>query len=105
MVECGPVSDIEEHLVDVTQSRRNVQPGVPKVCFCAFYQGHRKRVRTSVKKYFSGLPNKGRLAKSLNTKTARLTVSCSVTRAWSGRVNLCSRQAMTLPRETEIYVI
>jgi len=75
------VSDIEKHLADFTQSRRTVQWGVLQVCPSASYQGQRKRIRTGWK-----------------------SVSCSVNRARSSRVNLYSRQIMTLPRETKTCV-
>ena len=45
---CGMwvVSDIEEHLVDFTQSCRTEKRGVLQVGLCASYQGQRKRIRT-----------------------------------------------------------
>jgi hypothetical protein len=75
------VSDIEEHLVDFTQSRRTVQRGVLQVCRCASYHNQRKRIRTDWK-----------------------SVGCSVNRARSNRVNLYSPQTMTLQRGTKTCV-
>lgn len=43
---------------------------------------------------------KSRVAKNLYTNSKRLTFSCRMTWDWSGRVNLYSRQILTLPRKT-----
>jgi len=43
------VSDIEEYLMDFTQSRRTMQRGFLQVCLCTSYQGQRKRIRTGRK--------------------------------------------------------
>jgi hypothetical protein len=45
-----------------------------------------------IKKNFFGPTNRGGPAKNLYTKSERLTLSCRVTRVWSERVNLHSRQ-------------
>jgi hypothetical protein len=49
----------------------------------------------SEKKFFRPCSEVG-LAKNLDTKLERLTLSCGVTKAWSERVDLYSQQIATM---------
>jgi hypothetical protein len=55
------------------------------------YHLSKRSVGAPVKSIFRP-PNKGGPAKNLDTKSERLTPSCTVTSAWYERVNLYSRQ-------------
>jgi len=55
------------------------------------------------KKIIFGPSSEGGQAKNLYTKSEGLTLSCIVKWAWSERVNLYTRQIMTLPWNTKTY--
>ena len=66
-------------------------------------QGRRQRVQAPSKKVYAPppLPRRGRPAQILDAKSAILTLSCTVSCAWSERFDLCSRQMVLPPRNTE----
>jgi hypothetical protein len=70
---------------------------IPTVCSYVPYECHNKlRPSPGPQGAGWGPPSKDGPAKNLYTKSERLTLSCRVTWACSGRVNLYSRQILVL---------
>jgi hypothetical protein len=76
---------------------------IQQLLLATWTQGRRERVRAQWK-YFLRSPGNCRPAKNLDTKSERMTLSCTVTWAWSEIVNLYNRQIMILPRNTKTCV-